>query len=597
MGYVLEFRDAPSGDVFKMAPETALAFFKAKGLQPTFSYADMVREEHDLAFTVAKMMDLDLLKTVQDQVTRAVTEGKSIGAFRRELGPVLKAAGWWGTDVLQDPLTGELVEAQLGSAHRLNTIFRSNLQSAYSVGRWERIVENAEDAPWLMYDAVDDFRTRPEHAKLDSIILPVSDPFWRAFMPPNGYNCRCGVIQLSDRDLARMGLVPSKRPRVKMVDWTNPRTGRVERIPAAIDPGWNHNPGMERFGSIKAVARDKIKTYPQSWQKPALEAIEEPREFFNGDGPEMEWHRSSFDESPVPVKQTVQNADRIGVLTTPGTGAYAMGGRLIEMGSHDLDSQHGQAVWRHEFGHILDVQLGGKEGASMYGYYSSGEAWKRAIKADAKAMTDAVARGRRSKKQEARALERQTEYNDTREKAIRTTGEEFEILLRTLAEEAGVEYADFIQAMKRETLLFEEFDDVQALGASGRYRLAMALASLKRADPETFVGMLLYRDLDHTAAKQKRRAYKHAGALGSLSDLAGATTRNRVASFNNGFPGHSNGYYSSSPHRAPTEAFANITSLMGHPLPFWHLVARRMAPEQAAEWEKLIERHGVKPNE
>lgn len=272
MGYVLEFKDQPSANVFDMAPETALAFFQAKGLKPTFSYLDMIREEHDVAFTVAKMMQVDLLDTTRKAIDKAVTEGWSIGRFRKELTPTLKAAGWWGQADLVDP-AGNLVQgAQLGSAHRLNTIFRSNLQSAYSVGRWERIQEDAVAAPWLIYDAVDDYRTRKAHAELDNTVLPVSDPFWNRFMPPNGYNCRCGVIQASDRDLERIGMKPSKPPKVKMVKWTNPRTGKVEEIPSAIDPGWDHNPGKDRLEHLQGLAAQKINRLPPDWSAKAKKA-------------------------------------------------------------------------------------------------------------------------------------------------------------------------------------------------------------------------------------------------------------------------------------------------------------------------------------
>lgn len=273
MGFILEFKDQPAASVFAMTPETALEFFKAKGLQPTFSYLDMIREEHDVAFTVAKMLQVDLLHTTREAVNQAIAEGWSIGRFRKELGPKLQAAGWWGRGDILDPQTGALAQdAQLGSAHRLNTIYRSNLQSAYSVGQWERIQENAGDAPWLLYDAVDDHRTREAHARLDNTVLPVTDPFWDRFMPPNGYNCRCGVIQLSDADLERLGLKPSKKPKLEMVKWKNPRTGKIEEVPAAIDPGWDHNPGKARLESLQKLAAEKVNRLPPEWSAAAREA-------------------------------------------------------------------------------------------------------------------------------------------------------------------------------------------------------------------------------------------------------------------------------------------------------------------------------------
>ena len=53
-------------------------------------------QEHSNAFTVAKMMDADLLKTVQVKLQQALENGESFGSFSKGLIPQLQAAGWWG---------------------------------------------------------------------------------------------------------------------------------------------------------------------------------------------------------------------------------------------------------------------------------------------------------------------------------------------------------------------------------------------------------------------------------------------------------------------------------------------------------------------
>ncbi|MDE6230339.1 MAG: phage head morphogenesis protein [Muribaculaceae bacterium] len=37
---------------------------------------------------------------------------------------------------------------------------------------------------------------RSEHATLDNTTLPPSDEFWKFYLPPNGWNCRCTVEQV-----------------------------------------------------------------------------------------------------------------------------------------------------------------------------------------------------------------------------------------------------------------------------------------------------------------------------------------------------------------------------------------------------------------
>ena len=231
---------------FALPPAEAVAFFRAKGLQVGFDWRDIERSTHAAAFTVAKMMDVDLLTTTREAVDRAIAEGRTFGQFRAELEPALRAAGWWGRQEAEDPVTGETRAVQLGSARRLRTIFAVNLRTAYAAGQWERIERIAPARPWLRYVAVKDRRTRPEHAAWHGTVLRWDDDWWRGHFPPNGWNCRCTVQQLSDRDLARRGLSPAAGPppggeRL----WLNRRTGAAVRVPAGVDPGFEGNVGIE----------------------------------------------------------------------------------------------------------------------------------------------------------------------------------------------------------------------------------------------------------------------------------------------------------------------------------------------------------------
>ena len=257
--------------VFNLEPEQAVGFFADKGLKPSFDWRDMVGQEHDTAFTVAKMMDNDLLETTQGLLKQAIKDGQSFGAFKEQLIPKLVEKGWWGRAEMLDPLTGMVSEVQLGSVSRLETVFRTNMQSAYGAGKWESIERNAKTTPYLMYVAVDDGRTREEHAQFDGLVLPWDHPFWKTHYPPNGWNCRCGVIQLSAAEVKEMGLKVSKNPPpIKQSKWMNPRTGKTHTILDGTDPGWNHNPGVERVKALKVSYQDKIEAMPAAMKKAAL---------------------------------------------------------------------------------------------------------------------------------------------------------------------------------------------------------------------------------------------------------------------------------------------------------------------------------------
>ena len=248
---------------FNLPPEEALEYFRAKGLKKQFDWQDAIQREHTAAFMVAKMMDLDLLTDVRAAVDDALAKGTTLRDFERKLKPLLVDKGWWGKKEMADPITGEIREVKLGSPRRLRTIFDANLSSAYAAGHWQKIKTNEAAAPYLLYNAVDDSRTRPLHRAWDGKVLRVNDPFWNTHYPPNGWRCRCSVIQLNDDDLREMGKDgPDPTPESTTYNWINPRTGEIVPTPNGIDPGWAYNAGESHQAQLGKQFIEKVGTAP-----------------------------------------------------------------------------------------------------------------------------------------------------------------------------------------------------------------------------------------------------------------------------------------------------------------------------------------------
>lgn len=238
-------------EILKVPPVEAIEHFRAKGLHVGFDWRDTDAAEHLRSFTVAKAMRLDVLQGIDGAVDRALADGLSFRQFEKELEPLLRKAGWWGRQKMEDPLTGETRIVQLGSPRRLRVIYDTNLRMTHAKGRWERIERVAEASPWLRYIAIRDARTRPEHMAWHGTILRWDDPFWHSHYPPNGWRCRCIVQQLSDDDLEDFGFDPSGGPPPGSEEtraWTNKRTGKTYQVPAGIDPGFQHNVGRIDVG-------------------------------------------------------------------------------------------------------------------------------------------------------------------------------------------------------------------------------------------------------------------------------------------------------------------------------------------------------------
>ena len=67
--------------------------------------------------------------------------------------------------------------------------------SAEMAAKWERFMQDG-DRYYLQYRTAGDAKVRPAHAEMAGITLPASDPFWAEFYPPNGWGCRCSVVQI-----------------------------------------------------------------------------------------------------------------------------------------------------------------------------------------------------------------------------------------------------------------------------------------------------------------------------------------------------------------------------------------------------------------
>ena len=279
-------------DISARPPAEAVRFFESKGFAIGFDWRDIWQQEHARAFTVAKVMRLDILQDIRGEVDRAIRQGTTLADFKKRLTPLLQEKGWWGRTEAVDPLTGEIRNVQLGSPRRLNTIFDTNVRTAHAAGRWERIERTKGARPFLLYVAVIDDRTRPEHRAWHHIVRPVDDSFWSSFYPPNGWHCRCIVRQLSQRDLDRRGFVVSSDAEVSAFmkntrRHRNKRTGKVESVPKGISPGFNYNVGKAHMRAL---------TPP-----PATGPINPPRIISQGNGTPLNLPSTSPMPEPRPA--------------------------------------------------------------------------------------------------------------------------------------------------------------------------------------------------------------------------------------------------------------------------------------------------------
>lgn len=217
--------DSPASVGFNVPFEEAIAAMEARGIAlPAQYYGEFQGIQRQLNFSIAGVASLDQLQAILDSLTAKLADGQS---FKQ----------WQDSVAVQD----------LGlPKYRLDNIYRTNIQNAYNRGHWEQFKQNEKFAPYLMYDAINDSRTRPSHRALDGVIRRVDDPFWDIHYPANGYRCRCSVVSLSEKQAQARS------------NGDNGLNKKIEPDKMKPDKGWDYNCGSDITAGINKAIADKM---------------------------------------------------------------------------------------------------------------------------------------------------------------------------------------------------------------------------------------------------------------------------------------------------------------------------------------------------
>lgn len=168
--------------IFSLQPERAMKFWGGKLPMLRDDFNNLAEEMKDRAFVISRITSLQQVQKIYDGIAAGLANGTPMTRIVEEL---------------------RKEDIALSAGH-LRTVVNTNLKTAYSAGRWQEIQASKKTRPYIRYRAVQDGRTRADHASLDGMIFPVDDPFWIANQPPNGFNCRCSMITLSQRQVDKL---------------------------------------------------------------------------------------------------------------------------------------------------------------------------------------------------------------------------------------------------------------------------------------------------------------------------------------------------------------------------------------------------------
>ncbi|HJA79954.1 MAG TPA: minor capsid protein [Candidatus Desulfovibrio intestinavium] len=219
--------DLPAPEIIAegVPPDAAIEFWKWRAKLTDEEAKALGEEVRHRAFYVTGLAKHDLVQLVSDGLEEALKSGETLPQFKERIMAAIQTQGWHD--------------------YRVENIFRTNMQTAYSAGRYKKMQAVKASRPYWQYIAVMDKRVRPSHAILHEKVYPADHEFWAANYPPNGFRCRCGVRTLSARQVEKQGLtVETDMPKAGV--WTDPKTGMEHFVhfPGA-DKGFRNNPGKD----------------------------------------------------------------------------------------------------------------------------------------------------------------------------------------------------------------------------------------------------------------------------------------------------------------------------------------------------------------
>ncbi|MFA9212491.1 MAG: phage minor head protein [Candidatus Methylacidiphilales bacterium] len=87
---------------------------------------------------------------------------------------------------------------KLNSTYNINYLqaeYQTANHSAKMAAFWETAVRNKKLFPNLKYKTQQDERVREKHKDLNNVIAPIESAFWKKYLPPLDFRCRCYPVQ------------------------------------------------------------------------------------------------------------------------------------------------------------------------------------------------------------------------------------------------------------------------------------------------------------------------------------------------------------------------------------------------------------------
>lgn len=100
-------------------PKEAIEYWKQRIPVSNKEIATLTKEAKERAFYVAGLAKLDQVNLIHNELLKALENGTTLKTFKENIAEVIKQQGW--------------------DKRRIETIFQTNMQTAYQAGRWKAV--------------------------------------------------------------------------------------------------------------------------------------------------------------------------------------------------------------------------------------------------------------------------------------------------------------------------------------------------------------------------------------------------------------------------------------------------------------------------
>lgn len=252
-----EFSELTAEDIENLPFDEAVEYLKKRNVINKTDYYALSNKMKFRAFTVSRIADGATLSKINSEMIKNVRDGNGLKDF----------LNLTKTELMDKVGLGQ------NKGWYWETVYRTNIQTAYNAGRAMGFEENPPVA--LQFIGIEDERQTDVCHSLNNIIRPYGDNFWKSHWPPLHFNCRSTVRAIYDEDE-----VPEN---YSVVDKTDNPTKGFGSYPLANDNWWDELKSQIKQATAYGVQTEieeagqilGVNTYREELEKKMTQAIKD----------------------------------------------------------------------------------------------------------------------------------------------------------------------------------------------------------------------------------------------------------------------------------------------------------------------------------